>query len=104
VNCQPGDLAVVIADGPYLGWLVEVLRAAPAHRFQLPDGHWHRACEPGDWVLKLLGSKAHAKVADVEGGPVTRTRLTEFGVGADRHLRPLRGELMPESHDEEIAA
>ena len=96
MNCKPGDLAIVIRDGPCLGMLVEVLHAAPSHSFLLPDGHRHVGCDAGDWVLLLLGRTV---LVPCERG----SRMTQYCVGKDSSLRPLRGEREPERVADEIA-
>lgn len=88
MNCKPGDLAVVKTTNPwYSERIVEVLYAPPSHRFKLPDGC---VCTIGSgeprWVLRFIGTPILAPL--IGGG----TRRTFYGVGADRALRPLRGD------------
>ena len=97
MNCKPGDLAIVIR-GELIGTLVEVLYAAPGHIFRLPDGHLHEACQPGNWVVKILGAPVNAHW--VKDWPPNR--FAQYGSGADSGLRPLRGLPETEKHDEEI--
>jgi hypothetical protein len=96
MNCQPGDLAIVISPvRPYAGRLVEVLYAPPSGDYTLPNGQ--RACcdhKTPCWVLKFIGGEVPAPL-DTGG-----TRMTLYGCGADRSLRPLRG-LLNESELED---
>lgn len=104
MNCKPGDLALVVAD-PYgyglYGRLVEVLYAAPSHRFQLPDGYWHIGNRGSNvrWVVHLLGSPARCPVGLRGSG---NARWAMYGTMADWGLRPLPG--IPEERREEIEA
>lgn len=103
MNCKPGDLAIVTWPEPegeqYLGMMVEVLYAQPAHRFQLPNGQWHEeATRPNCWVLRILGPQRRAPL--LEGG----TRLTSYGCGRDSALKPLGGLPVDETIDQEITA
>jgi hypothetical protein len=84
MNCQPGDIAIVIGTSEHVGMLVEVLYAPPPYSFDLPNGHRHVAGAPGKWVFKILGSQRLARTT------TGQTRLTQYGVGADSCLRPLR--------------
>ena len=97
MNCKPGDLAIVVRDGPYIGTLVAVLYAAPAHSFSLPDGHGHMACEADEWVVELLGRKLRAPC---EHG----SRMTRYCSARDSSLRPLRGVPETERVEDEITA
>lgn len=98
MNCKPGDIAIVIGGGIYAGRLFDVLYAAPATEFKLPDGKTHEGCPPGYWVLKSLGSPVPAPLA--WGG----SRDTMYGCGPDAGLRPIRGLKEPESIDQEVTA
>lgn len=84
LRCKAGDIAVVVAEGKYLGMLVEVLYAAPLHQHTLPDGHWSEAGRPGDWVLKSLGTPFDADLR-----PFGK-RKAMYGLGRDSGLRPIR--------------
>lgn len=97
MNCKPGDLAVIVGNSKLAGRLVEVLFAAPAHVFRLPDGHIHDGCAPNCWCIRSLGSPFEAPKSD----GITFLRRAMFGVGGDNMLRPLRGEL--QSMDEREA-
>lgn len=101
MNCQPGDIAIVIGPRKYAGTIVEVLYAAPAVYFFLPDGQYAMPGEPGDWVLRLISG---AVPANIYCGELSWTRQARYGVGHDRALRPLRG--MPDEIDtaEPVAA
>lgn len=86
MNCKQGDLAVVIVPGRWHGVLVSVLHAAPVGEdFRLPDGFLQSPCEPGMWVVEVLGSPVEVKV----NGPLGH-RLTRFGATSDSNLRPIR--------------
>jgi len=53
VNCKPGDLAVIVRNSRWLGWIVEVLSAAPRKPFVAPDGTRFGADNPSnDWLIK----------------------------------------------------
>ena len=98
MNCKPGDLAIVIR-GQIMGKLVEVLYAPPVGIiFLLPDGHRHAPCDPGEWVLKILGAPVHG----LPGWPPER--YAQYGCGKDSGLRPIRGLPETEKHNEEITA
>ena len=95
MNCKPGDIAVVIGASRFAGRLVEVLYAAPQNDFYLPDGYCHSGSAPNYWVLRTLGS--------LFGAPTEEhgfLRVTEYGVGADARLRPLRA--VPKTFDDSI--
>ena len=100
--CKPGDLAIVVRDlnniGA-LGKLVEVLYAAPAHTFVLPDGYLNQGEDAEYWVIRLLGSKLWAPI-----GHLVKGRLAEYGTAYDGALRPIRGLPVDEKIDEEITA
>jgi len=99
MNCKPGDLAMVVRDHfniGALGKLVEVLYAAPAYKFQLPNGQWNEGAgeRVGQvWVIRLLGAKLM---------PPRCWWMTEYGTGADSALRPLPG-LTKEQREEAFA-
>lgn len=83
-NCRPGDLARIVGPRLY-GHLVEVLYATPAHRFALPDGHWHAGrSRQGLWVVRLLGKPIEVRL---DGGD---TRLAQYASMPDSALRPIR--------------
>lgn len=85
MNCKPGDIAVVIKDGKFLGRMFEVLCAAPTDGdFLLPDERIHLPCPAGYWVLKSLGTPVEAEMS-------VGTRKTMYGCGSDHWLRPIRG-------------
>lgn len=96
MNCQPGDLAIVILECRYKGRLLEVLHARPPNGtlYTLPDGTPAEvnSSAPG-WVVRLL-----------EPMPVVWsdgvTHMATYGDCADAYLKPLRG--LPE--DVEIDA
>lgn len=90
MNCKPGDIAVVIGDGPHAGALVEVLCAAPLHDFFKPNGALNEGMPPGCWVLKTLG--APFEIEAVSMG-LTFHAQTMFPCMPDSSLRPLRGQL-----------
>lgn len=85
MNCKPGDLAVVIHAGEFMGRIVSVMYAAPTSvDFNLPDGYPHKPCSIGDWIVDM-GSPVSAKVS--QSG---NKRLAKFAVIQDRFLKPLR--------------
>jgi hypothetical protein len=84
MNCKPGDIAICIGDGKFLGWMFEVLYAAPAHDFLLPDGYLHYGSSADCWVLRSLCGPIQAPRES--GVP----RQTMYGVGKDSALKPLR--------------
>lgn len=88
MNCQPGDIAIVIGPSKYAGAIVEVLYAAPPVYFYLPDGQRAAPAQPGCWVLRLISG---AVPATIRWGKRRSTRQAWYGVGSDRYLRPLRG-------------
>jgi hypothetical protein len=99
-NVNAGDLAY-IAHPDELGKLVNVLRRAPAERFLLPCGRPNvGAGAAPSWVCESLGSPFRARI---EGGG-QRTRITQYGVIADKWLRPLRGDPQDESTPVDIVA
>lgn len=101
MNCRPGDIAIVISRDRYAGTLVEVLYAAPAVHFFLPDGQYAMPGKPGDWVLRLISG---AVPANIYCGERRWTRQAWYGVGADRALRPLRGPPDEVDAEEPVAA
>lgn len=87
MNCQPGDLAIVIADRRYRGRLLEILHARPARgtMYTLPDGTQAEVTSDGPgWVVRML-----------EPMPVVWTdgvmRMAIYGDCPDAYLKPLRG-------------
>lgn len=87
-NVKPGDLAIAVGN-KHTGRIFEVLSAAPAGVFNLPDGYSHSAERYGSgphWVLKTVGGPILAPL------PFYRHRSTYYGVGSDVYLRPLPGE------------
>jgi len=101
MNCKPGDLAWVVgANPPYNGRLVEVMYATPYGDYTLPDGAPARSdTDEPSWVVRFIGGQVPAPLL---GG---RWRMTFYGSGRDRFLRPIRGnpddeiELASESED-----
>lgn len=88
MNCKPGDLAVVLGDGPHAGRLVEVLATAPMRDFRLPDGALHEAMPPGCWILRSLGAPFTIDLITPLG---CFKSFTDFPCMPDSILRPLRG-------------
>lgn len=88
-NVKAGDLAIVVNAKPrYNGRIVQVLYAAPAHEFTLPNGTVNSApTEHPSWVLKAVGGPFLAPI-----GPPRKLVPTWYGVGSDRFLRPLPGD------------
>lgn len=84
LNCKPGDMAVVIGDGPFAGMIVEILYAAPMEEFNLPDGYPHEAGGPAEWVIKM----PRPVPALIERSSIPR--MTIYGCGRDSRLRPIR--------------
>ena len=53
MNCRPGDLAVIVRNSRWLGWIVEVVSAAPQVPFVAPDGTKFGADRgSNDWLIK----------------------------------------------------
>lgn len=107
MNCKPGDLAIVThdspkTDDPCAGRIVEVLYFAGGDETPLPDGTiCYGKVRAASWVVRFLG-RPH-KVPNALGcGHV----FTTYVVIPDRYLRPLPGDLTPESIEkpEEIIA
>jgi hypothetical protein len=102
MNCKPGDLAIVVRPrtDEYLGMMVEILYAQPRHRFQLPDGQWHRgSSEAGEgyefsWVFRILGQQRRVEM--INGG----WRMASYGSGRDAALKPLPGLKQDEKTEE----
>lgn len=83
MNCEPGDIAVVVGSSIYAGRLVEVIRLAPSEDFMLPNGVMNERSGSGIWwVLKSLGTPFPAAKGD-----------GMYGSGPDDKLRPLRGDI-----------
>lgn len=87
LNCKLTDLAVIITP-PLNGKLVRVIERCPAGAaFRLPDGYPHGPVGPGYWVIESLGSPFDAPAG-------LGKRSARYATAHDRHLRPLRGELV----------
>jgi hypothetical protein len=80
-------MAIVVHGGRYSGRLVDVLYAAPPHRFELPDGFMHSGVGPCGWVIHSLGSPFEAPLGY---NGLQATRAAMYGVIWDKYLRPLR--------------
>lgn len=83
MSCKPGDIALVVKAGLYLGWLVEVLYQAPNCRHTLPNGQIHAPCPPSEWVVRSLGP---AFTAQLNNGRTIKNYYVSF---ADQWLRPI---------------
>lgn len=97
MNCKPGDLAIIVSSkSQYNGRIVEVLFAPPAAAFDLPDGYPACADSGTDsWVVKFIGGPAPAPLLN------GRIRQAWYAVGADKCLKPLRGDPDEVTHEEE---
>lgn len=87
MNCQPGDLAIVIKECRYKGRLLEVLHARPPEgtMYTLPDGTMAEVTSGGPgWVVRLLEPM---RVVWTDGV----TRMATYGDCPDAYLKPLRG-------------
>lgn len=84
LNCRPGDLAVVIVDGPFLGMIVEVLYKAPMEPFNLPDGYPHVPGKENSWVIKMQRPIVLSLKYNSE------KRMTIYACATDSVLRPIR--------------
>jgi hypothetical protein len=87
----------VVCAGEYAGRLVEVLCAAPPHRFTLPNGvpHSKPDVQPS-WVVNILGTPVLVSFSYGE------KQLATQGVARDSALRPLRGLDAPHSVEEKL--
>lgn len=88
MNCKQGEMAFIVRCrvpkyAHALGWVVDVLYAAPSTAFRMPDGQLHDPAEAGHWVVKLP-RLLEAPLSDA------RTRQALYGVIADCALRPIR--------------
>lgn len=83
MNCQPGDIAIVVKECRWKGRLLEVLYARPFGNYTLPDGQPARvdSLEPG-WVVRML---------EPIPARLTKTRMAIYGDATDSYLKPLRG-------------
>lgn len=101
-NVKAGDLAIVKSSKPeYNGRIVQVLYAAPSQPFRLPNGVWSDgAGDQPHWVVKAVGGKMPCPMRD---GIIAQVW---YGVGADRYLRPLPGDLedISEQIEQPVAA
>lgn len=84
MNCQPGDLAIVINDEPgcenNIGRLVKVESVC---LWDLPDGPW--------WIVRPLGdAKWMCYSPDLDMCMATRHEITRISI-EDRCLRPVSG-------------
>lgn len=87
MNCQPGDLAIVIRECRYKGRLLEVLYERPPFGtlYTLPNGHPAEVTTEGPgWVVRLFEPM---RVVWTRG----ETRMTTYGDCRDSDLKPLRG-------------
>lgn len=87
MNCQPGDIAVIVAcltNAPHLvGRFIEVLKAPPpVGEFSLPDGQIHCPARPGCWIVRF---QHPVNLNAVRGRTNAR-----YAVCADSALRPMR--------------
>lgn len=82
MNCKPGDLAMIVGSSEYAGRIVDVLYAAPAYKFDLPDGYPHAGQPPGKWVIRF----AREVRVPLVGWP---HRMAKYGCADDSKLRPL---------------
>ena len=88
MNCKPGDLALLKADGS----LWHVIRMTPPADFLLPDGFTHigAGSEHGDlWLCESLRFGGHSVPIEYRPG-VRGTRVAKFASISDSHLIPIR--------------
>lgn len=85
LNCWPGCLAYITHPSMY-GVIVEVLYAAPAGSFRLPDGFaaFHPGEKPG-WVVRF----AKPIQAPVEHKGQRLKRTAHYASVDDKWLRPI---------------
>lgn len=85
MNCKQGDLAIITrsqTSPEAVGLIVRVIEfAAAGSRIEAPDGLRFRAGGFDSWLVEYSGSPRPARSS--------RT-LSQFGVWADRCLRPIR--------------
>lgn len=106
MNCKQGDIAVIIANpppprAPVKGRIVEVLERVAADTFySAPDGDIHRAITCDAWAIKFIDGTVNLETIDGVG------HHTQYALAADRCLRPIRGDKLPEAleHDEAVPA
>ena len=87
MNCQPGDLAIVIKDSRYKGRLLEVLYARPPQGtdYTLPNGRLACVTSAGPgWIVRMLEPIPALSTDGV-------TRMATYGDCPDEYLKPLRG-------------
>jgi hypothetical protein len=86
MNCKPGDTVLCTSLNPrFSERRFLVLEAAPAHKFNLPDGQAHIGCRPGYWVLQALDGPVEAELVE---GLQRLQRPVQYAVGSDDYLRP----------------
>ena len=94
LRCKVGDMAIAIIAHKYWSMFIfEVVAPAPVGvAFRLPDGYLHQAVPSGHWVLK---SVIPVKTMRSDGSTIT----SQYGVGPDAILKPIRPPSPPESVD-----
>jgi hypothetical protein len=103
MNVRPGDLAIKVR-GRRIGALVRVLYAAPQRDFVIPDGRNHWAQRPGMWLCESLGApfSVPRSLGPTEW-PYDYVE-SQYSSISDHMLRPIRGEMVEETREQERAA